>query len=258
MLADIVRTRVWLRVPWPEQVDGYGSAVEVHYWTLAVLPALWPIILAALGWYEPRARREPFRQHAARALGASLLAGLLLAGLALFFRREVFPRMQIVLFTALLPATTLAARRITGWLGAWMASRQPRHVLIVGTGPDALRLRRLLRTASFGRSSVVGHLMLQEETGDAEVGSRIAEVGTSSTEVGGWKSDAGTPRSAFRAPRSLATGAVLGDVSRLGELLEREVIDEVFFAVRVEDLPAVLPSIRQCEEVGVIAHVLAE
>jgi exopolysaccharide biosynthesis polyprenyl glycosylphosphotransferase len=222
LLADVVRTKWWLHKPWPEILPGFESPLEVHYWTLAVLPFFWAYLLRAMGWYAQRWR--PRRWYVQTACMAALILALILAGLALFFRREAFPRMQIAFFALLLPATTLAVRSISGLAGQWLAARHRRHILIVGTGRDAVRLRRLLRVAAFGRPAVVGHLRLPDETD----------------------------------PQHRDTGAILGDLDMLGGLLDREVVDEVLFAVNVDQLHTVLPYVRLCEEVGVAAHVLAE
>ncbi len=222
VLADYARTRWWLGTQWPEVLAGYDSPFAVHYWVLLVLPWLWPLLLSRSGWYEPRSRRA--RWYVGAALAAGIIQALVLAALALFLRREAFPRMQIVLASAVVPATTLVTRSITGLAGRWLAERSRRHVLIVGCGRDAVRLRRILRASPLGRSSVVGHLTLPDEDDR----------------------------------HSRTTGAILGDVSRLATLLDEQVIDEVFFAARVEQMPAVLPYVRLCEEVGVTAHVLAE
>ncbi|MCK6455239.1 MAG: sugar transferase [Phycisphaerae bacterium] len=220
--ADVIRTRWWLGQPWPETLPGFNNPVEVHYWTLAVLPIVWPFVLRGLGWYTQRWR--PARWYISRAIVGGFVLSLILAGLALFVRREAFPRMQIVLFGGLLPATAVLIRGITGLAGHWLAARQRRHVLIVGTGREAVRLRRLLRSSALGRPTVLGHLSFPAE-GPAE---------------------------------DRTTGAVLGDVSALGELLDSRVVDEVFFAVSLDRLPAALPYVRLCEEVGISSHVLAE
>lgn len=222
VLADMLRTRLYMDRPWPETLAGFQSPWQVHYWTLFVLPVVWPMVLRWRGWYEPQWR--PLRWHARQAITAALVMALLLAGMALFLRREIFPRMQIVLFAALLPATTLMMRGITGWLGRWVASRLKRHILIVGTGRDAVRLRRLLRVSAMGRSTVVGHVRLANGSNGEE----------------------------------LSTGAVLGDVRSLAMILDNDVIDEVFFAVRLDQVRDILPCVRLCEEVGVASHVLAE
>ncbi|MFO0974471.1 MAG: sugar transferase [Phycisphaerae bacterium] len=222
VVADLLRTWCWLHKPWPEVLPGFGSAFEVHYWTLAVLPVAWPVVLRSLGWYERQWRRPQW--YVSRALLGAAVLGLMLAGLALFFRRDVFPRRQVVLFTGLLPATALVARGISALAARRLASRRDRHVLIVGAGRDAVRLRRLLRSNGLGRSAVVGHLSVPGE----------------------------------RPRGPLATGAVLGDISDLAGLLDRAVVDEVYFAVPIDRLAQVLPAVRGCEEVGVPAHVLAE
>jgi len=230
IVADYIRTRLLRHTDWPEHLPGFGSALAVHLWTLAILPIIWPILLRWIGWYEPRWHRV--RWLALRALWGSIVIGMILAGLALFFRRDAFPRMQIVLFTALLPATTLVVRGTTGLLGQWLAARLARHVLIIGTGREAVRLRRLLRTSSLGRSAVLGHLALPPP----------GQAGPARPSAGDGD----------------ATGAVIGDVSRLGPLLDSAGVDEVFFAIHIDELPVVMPYVRLCEEVGVTAHVLAE
>lgn len=220
-VADVARTKLYLRTSWPEVLPGFHSAFEVHYWTLVILPIAWPALLSLVGWYAPRWRRPGW--FVLRALAASIVIALFLAGLALFFRRDAFPRMQVVLFGLVLPATTLLGRGISGWLGRRQLARRDRHVLIVGTGRDAVRLRRLLRASALGRSTVVGHLVTADEPAAAR-----------------------------------NTGAVLGSLDRLAELLDRQVVDEVYFALPLERLASVLSAVRHCEEVGVIAHVLAE
>ncbi len=220
--GDFLRTRLWMNQPWPERLPGLGSAFQVHYWTLLVLPLAWVVVLHWHRWYEPGGHR--LRWYLRRAVTASAVTGLLTAGLALFLQREAFPRMQVVAFTALLPATTLIARGISSLLAAWLASGHERRVLIVGLGREAVRLRRLLRASTLGRCNVLGHLAMRGE---------------------------------HHGPEQ-RTGAVLGGVERLAELLDTSVVDEVFFAVRIERLPEVLPYVRLCEEVGVVAHVLAE
>src|SRR5262249_11476800 len=96
VVADVLRTRIWLNKTWPEELAGFENPLAVHYWTLAVLPFVWPIILKWVHWYDPRWHR--MRWYAMRAVWASCVLGLVLACLALFFRREAFPRMQVLAF----------------------------------------------------------------------------------------------------------------------------------------------------------------
>jgi exopolysaccharide biosynthesis polyprenyl glycosylphosphotransferase len=221
VLADLLRCRFWMETPWPEFVPGVGSTVRIHLQVLAFLPLCWPILLSWLGWYQQRWRSV--RWTARTIISADILLGLLMAALALLFARELYPRAQIGFVLALLPATSLAARGINAVAGRWISSRNRAHVLIVGTDRSAVRIRRLLRTTRLGRSAVIGHLRGPWETGAA------AE-----------------------------TGAILGDISELGPILDRQVVDEVIFCSPLEALPSLFPAIRLCEEIGVTAQVCAE
>jgi len=223
VLADILRCRLYMHTDWPELLPGRISSVrEVHIKVLALLPIGWPLILNWLGWYQQRWRSWQWLLRSAIAAGVCL--ALLIAGLALLFARELFPRAQIGFVLALLPATTLTVRGINSLAGRWISSRQRRHVLIVGTGRDAVRLRRLLRSSALGRPMVLGHLR------------------------GFWEKDASQTR----------TGAVLGEIDQLGPILDGQVVDEVIFCAPIEELVRLQPYIRLCEEIGVMAEVQAE
>lgn len=221
VIADILRCHLWMERDWPEFLPGFGSTVRIHIQVLAFLPLCWPILLSWLGWYQQRWRSV--RWTLRTIVSADILLGLLMAALALLFERELYPRAQIGFVLALLPATSLAVRGITGIAGQWISSRHRAHVLIVGTDRNAVRMRRLLRTTRLGRSAVVGHLR------------------------GPWETQA--------APE---TGAILGDISQLGPILDRQVVDEVIFCSPLEALPSLFSAIKLCEEIGVTAQVCAE
>ena len=221
ILADMVRCHFWMGTSWPELIQGH-SGPRIHLKVLAFLPLAWPFILRYLGWYERRWRSW---QWAVRnAVAGAAVACLLMAGLALLLERELYPRAQIGFVGLLLPATTVAVRGITALAAEWVGSRQRHHVLIVGTGRDAVRLRRLLRSAALGKPTVAGHLR------------------------GPWEKD----------PSRIETGAILGDIDRLCPILDGEAVDEVVFCAPLEELPVILPYVKLCEEVGVTAHVQAE
>lgn len=223
VFADYIRCRFYMGVPWPELLPGRINSVrEVHVKILAFLPPAWPVILGMLGWYQPRWR--PAGWLVRTAIIADVVLALFIAGLALLFVRIEFPRAQIGLMLLIVPATTLAVRGITGIAGRWISSRQQRHVLIVGTGRDAIRIRRLLRTAALGRPMVLGHLR------------------------GFWEED----RS------EVQTGAVLGGIEELGRILDGNVVDEVIFCAPIETLPKLLPFVQLCEEIGVTAQIQVE
>jgi exopolysaccharide biosynthesis polyprenyl glycosylphosphotransferase len=222
VLADMLRCYLWMRTDWPELIGGQISSVRIHLKVLALLPICWPLILHRLGWYERRWRS--WRWVGYTALVATAILGLLMAALALLFERELYPRAQIGFVGLLLPATTLAMRGISALSGQWIGARHRRQVLIVGTGREAVRLRRLLGAASVGRPKVLGHLR------------------------GPWETD----------PARTEAGAIVGDIDQLGPMLDEQVVDEVIFSAPLEELPTILPYVRLCEQVGVTAHVEAE
>lgn len=223
MIADIIRCRLYMGVPWPELLPGKVSSVrEVHMKVLAFLPIAWPLILSLLGWYQQRWR--PLSWLVRSAIIADVVLALLIAGLALLFVRIEYPRAQIGFMLLVVPATTIAVRGITGIAGRWISSRQLRHVLIVGTGRDAIRVRRLLRTAALGRPVVLGHLR------------------------GFWEEEGA----------EIATGAVLGGIEELSRILDGNVVDEVIFCAPIETLPKLMTYVQLCEEIGVSAQVQVE
>lgn len=225
IIADIFRCHFWMRTPWPEVIDGRWSSVRIHMTVLAFLPLIWPAILNALGWYAQKWRS--WRWVVQNAVGAACALALSMAALALLLERELYPRAQIGLVAFLLPATTIGVRCISSWLGRWFGSRASHRILIVGTGRDAVRLRRLCQNVQVGRPSVLGHLR------------------------GPWEQ-------ATESDHAVEPLRILGEIEELGPILDREVVDEVIFAAPLDHLLEVLPFVSLCEEVGVTAHVQAE
>lgn len=228
IIADILRCHLWMHTDWPELLRigppplDKVSSVRIHLKVLIPLVLGWPVILAWLGWYRQRWRSWSWlARHVLAAAGITIL---LMAALALLFERELYPRAQIGFVALLLPATTLAARGISVLVGRSIGRRQAAHLLIVGTSRDAVRFRRLLRSGGPGRPLVVGHLRPPWETDRDRI----------------------------------QTGAILGELTELGPILDNRVIDEVVFCSPLEHLPEILPCVRLCEEVGVVAHVQAE
>lgn len=221
LIADLLRCHFWMRTDWPEEIDGQ-STVRIHMTVLAFLPFVWPLILNWLGWYAQKWRTVHWVFRTALA-GSGALA-LAMSAIALLFARELYPRAQIGFVSIMLPATTVAARGITGWLGRWLGSRRQHRVLIVGTSREAVRLRRLFRNVALGRPLVLGHLRGPWENQTDEIESRF----------------------------------ILGGIEQLGPILDSEVVDEVIFSAPLDHVSDSLPYVRLCEEVGVTAHVQAE
>lgn len=224
ILADLVRCLLWEHTAWPEPLPGDVDTVRIHLKILIFLPILWPAILNGSGWYAQKWR--PIQWVIRTAATSSTILALAMAALALLLERELYPRAQIALASALIFATTLAGRGITGWIGRWFGGRRRNRVLIIGTSRDAVRIRRLLRQAAQSRASIVGHLQGPWE--DGETSSRVS------------------------------ANAILGGIDRLGPILDSGGVDEVVFSAPLDHVTETLPWVRLCEEVGVTAHIQAE
>lgn len=222
MLADFLRCRLWMRTDWPELIDGRISSVRIHMKILVFLPAVWPILLHRLGWYE--IRRRALHWTVRTAISAGALLALFIAAAALLLERDLYPRFQIGLMAVAAPTTALFVRWISRSVGSTLGSRLNRRILIVGVERESLRLRRLLRQAALDRPIIVGHL------------------------IGPWES--GEPR--------IPGSAILGGIDRLSQVLTDHVVDEVIFAAPLEHLAQVLPLITHCEEIGVTASLPVE
>lgn len=222
LVADYLRCVLWMRTEWPEMISGTVSSVRVQMPVFALVPFIWPTILNSLGWYAQKWRT--FGWYVRTSLLAGGLLALVMAAIALVFERELYPRAQIGLVAAFTPATTMAARGITGWIGRWLGTLRSHRVLIVGVGRDAVRLRRLLAGAAVWQPEIIGHLRApwDREPGDVE-------------------------------PRQ-----IVGPLDQLGPILDREVVDEVFFLPPLDRVSEVLKYVTLCEEVGVSAQVQAE
>lgn len=108
--ADVLRCRVWMRTPWPEVVEEYGSTIGLHLAMMAVIAVAWPLILRWLGWYRPIG--VGWRRTVGQALGATALLALTIAGSAVLIHRELYPRAQIGLVAAILPLASLGVARL--------------------------------------------------------------------------------------------------------------------------------------------------
>ncbi len=115
LVADLVRCTFQQQTSWPEQLEGYGSTLQVHLTMMAVLPFAWTGLLAWIGWYG--AVRRPLRWKVVNTIAASVLLGLFMGAFALVFAREVYPRMQIVYFGVALPILTGIVRGLIDQVG---------------------------------------------------------------------------------------------------------------------------------------------
>ncbi len=193
----------------------------MHMKVLVFLPFAWPLILHRVDWYVRR--WQTWAASAKSAAIAGVLLALLVSAIALLLERDRYPRMQIGLLAVIAPATSLAVRGITALVALRAGVRRNRRVLIVGTGRDSVRLRRLASISMVGRPHILGHLRAP------------------------WESEPPAP-----------SVVVLGGMERLGSALDDDFVDEVLFSAPLDRLSEILPFVRQCEEVGVPAGIQAE
>jgi len=214
-LADFLRCSVYMGTDWPELLSNGQSSVRIHIKVLIFLPLVWPLLLTQVRAYALRwqTRREIF----AKTLLATMLLALFVAAAALIFERERYPRAQIAIFAALLPATTAAARGITLWILLWLSRQRFRNVLIVGTNRNAVRLRRLAQKTVFTRAEIIGHLAAPWDEARSVSDDYLIDEGGETLEA----------------------------------VLDREVVDEVLIAVPIDSLAQAVPMVRTCEEMGV-------
>ena len=215
-LAFALRTRLDLPV-FVLPVEQQHLAPHLTIALLAI-PTFW-ILAGRVGLYEPL-RSKGYFEIAWLVARSIALTGLLLGTTIFVLKVAVFSRAIFLLFLAFAFALILGAKLVL----RFSATRAPvpggslSKVLIVGTGPQALDIRRRLETRPEYHLDVVGHV-----TGPSETG----------------------------APSEMA---VLGSVHDLSGLVEQRVIDDVIFAVPVSDLAACARHVAWCEEVGVNVH----
>ncbi|BDG04616.1 sugar transferase [Anaeromyxobacter oryzae] len=185
---------------------------------LAVALVLWGIAASLTRVYE-RPDGTLAGSETARVLVSLALVGLAAAAVA-FFSKDALSRLLILLFLAC-AAVVMLGHRVLGRLVAHVARRRgpgARRYAVVGTGGLA---REIVDTIAAHREwgfALAGFVELDED------GAR-------------------------------SRGPVLGKVSELGAILEREVLDRVIFAVPRDRLSALEAAIEQCELFGVEAQV---
>jgi FlaA1/EpsC-like NDP-sugar epimerase len=186
--------------------------------------ATWAAVLWLHGLYRLRSRWS-IRTEVRDILRADLLLAVAtFSALFLFKLPDVSRRFLIALFLA--QAVVTIALRLTIRLGlAELRDRgyNRRFVLMIGTGPAALRFAdRIERHRALGLR-VIGHLALAEETplGSALVGAR----------------------------------PVIGTVDDIEEVLHGRVVDEVAICLGAEHVGLIEPITRLCEEEGKIVRI---
>lgn len=185
---------------------------------LPAVPALAGIWMLLLFLFETSDFRAPRRTAALRYAKTVLVGSVLLLGCAFLLQWGFFPRTLIVLFAVVAWSSMFATRIVMLRAAALIRRRRTggHQILLVGTGPAA-----------------------------AEVFQAIREERTFGFEVVGFLRETPASPSPDWAPQP-----VFGDLSRLRDVLNRQVVDTVMFALEDTDEEALGDAIAVCEERG--------
>ena len=183
---------------------------------VAIVVPAWLAAAAIAGVYRARTP-DPVPLAPGRVAVATLgMAGAALAGAFALHTLDV-SRLFFALFAGLSLSATLGLRAVAR--ASLRRTRRPRKVLVVGTGEAA-----------------------------EEVGAALARHREWGVQLAGYV-DAGDEGASALRP-------VLGALTDLGAILQREVIDEVVFAGPRGHLEALEPAFLTCEELGVGARLV--
>ena len=112
-------------------------------------------------------------------------------------------------------------------------ARNIRRILIVGTGERALRLDGVIDFHKHWGLHIVGFVTLGGRTPPSN-GENANEQNTVSTD------------------------RIIGDVAEIAEIIDRYIVDEVIFAITLDEAKYLEKAIEKCEEVGISFHLVAD
>ncbi len=193
---------------------------------LLVFAVCWNRAFTWLGLYR-RWRVAASREELTRIAAASSLGALPTLLFRLFSVSGSFTCETVSLFWALSVPVILVARRVVRALGTSLSGRRPREVLVVGSGPRAQALCRVLRSAKGADgpgASLIGFMDVHE-----------------------------TPTPSRHLPRWL------GVLTDLESVLIHRVVDEVLIALPIKSCyERIQEVIHTCERLGVQSTYLAD
>jgi exopolysaccharide biosynthesis polyprenyl glycosylphosphotransferase len=183
-----------------------------HELLVVVALATWLPTAYALGAYGPR--RLPLLQELTRLFWSAFTTGLVVASLAFLLKQEYLSRPLVVIYCIVAFSMTAAFRvcLATGWFGL---ARGPHRVIVVGSGPEAERICRMVRHGMDSGLELVG-VIPEEKT-------------------------APVPPGAFR----------LGGIEDCEAIFRREIVDEIIFAVPRTKLFEVEAAFGAAEDLGI-------
>jgi exopolysaccharide biosynthesis polyprenyl glycosylphosphotransferase len=202
-----------------------------HY--LGILPlgvGLWAGAGLLLGIYR-EIREEELSRAFRDPIQVGLLATTVLFAMTFAFKLEYISRLLLGFYAALdlvlMIAWRLVGRALSGPLRRSLA--ELRHFLLIGTTPDAVEVARLIEANENRGLRLFGFVRVGP--------GKASEVDKNPAEVSNF-------------PALQASYPIYG-LAQIPELLRRQVIDEVVFAVSKDDLEKLEETFLLCEEEGV-------
>jgi len=207
------------------QIEALSSVtLSSHLWMLFAALPIFHVLFRAFHLYDSF-RTATYPRILIMVAKPFLLSIPLLGSLVFFFQEKIFSRPLFVAFLiigfVLISVEKVAiqcVQREVRRLGF-----NYRRVLMVGVGPEAQPLARLLQEQDHLGMRLIGHLTLPGEPVEPDL-----------------------------------TAPVLGSIDSLSAVLDEHVVDEVFFAVRPGVMASLEPYIWACEEIGVRVHLRAD
>lgn len=212
----------WIRDTFLSESYDHLVEIERYLWLLIIVVPTWSFLMYYFGLYESFRTKAIWAEPL--AISKVVLFGTLILGAAIFvLKLHYLSRLFVVIFggTAFL---FLSVERITLRVIAKQARWKgfnTRNFLLVGTGRRAREIAKVLEDHKEWGFQLLG---LIRDTGDGEP-----------TVIGGYP--------------------VVGDIQKIPELLQNQVVDEVIFAVSRKKLEEMEQIFLLCEELGVRARV---
>jgi exopolysaccharide biosynthesis polyprenyl glycosylphosphotransferase len=201
-----------------------------YVWIVPLAVGLWAAVGIFTGIYR-EIREEDLSRAFRDPLQVALLSTILLFAVTFAFKLEYISRLLLGFYAAadlvLMIAWRLIGRSLSGPLRRHLAG--VRHFLLIGTGPEAVEIARLIEA-------------------NANRGLRL--FGFVRIEPGGGTPEGGSEAESAQYPGLGASYPVYA-LSQVSELLKRQVIDEVVFAVAKDELEKLEETFLLCEEEGV-------
>lgn len=199
----------------------YGVNLVYHIWLLIFAMPLFWVVGNQAGLYQIYSPRTVYGilWRTFRTIGT---LGLILGSLIFLLKAKEVSRVLFFLF-CIESFISVSIARIALKIFIEHKIKQKhflKRVLIVGTNPKAITLRRIIESHPQEGLSVIGHI-----TGPDEPSKKENEH---------W---------------------ILGNLADLKNLLEKDVVDEVFFAIPMEKLMICDTEIAWCEEIGLTVHL---